>query len=111
MNHSVKLSDKELLEIAKSSIRNYFSEDELTGVEFQLERRDSRALALGMEAAEPETVAVLMIHPEFKTLPSSSATSSANTEMWQKIAARHDDRIFLLFHRYPEGSQNSKSAA
>jgi hypothetical protein len=105
------VSDEKLLEIAKMAIQKHFSESELDGIELVLKKNEPNFAEITPELTEPPVVSVWIVHQNGFHPPNRQATTAANKEMWSKLQEHNDNRIFLLYNRYPNDPAPRKTAA
>lgn len=111
MEQKKEVSDEKLLEIAKKAIQQHFSSDELENTELVLKKRELNRWESASQLDEPAVVSVWVIHSQVAEPLDPEATAAANQDMWAELQKQNDNRIFLLYHRYPNDPTMRKTAA
>ena len=111
MEHKHEVSDEKLLEIAKKAIHAHFSPADLEGIELVLKKREPNCWERAPDLNEPAVVSVWIIHSDAVHPVTPEATTAANRDMWSELQKHDDDRIFLLYNRYPNDPALRKTAA
>ena len=111
MEHKHEVSDEKLLEIARRAIHAHFLPADLVGSELVLKKREPYHQDGAPDLNEPAVVSVWVVHNQAVNSVTSEATTAANQDMWTELQKHDDDRIFLLFNRYPNDPAPRKTAA
>jgi hypothetical protein len=110
MEHTTRLSDLEIIDIARESVRNFFKDHVVETSNIEV-RHSLKALADIIDPDDDMTTTVWFVHEhnleEFDPLD----ITRANLALWEAMKKRGDHRFISLYHGYRSDPRATRKAA